>query len=175
MNLESDFMKALENATRFEQTGETLNLYAGNNLVVKFSGTAKNVSGDNASGENNTGEIRLENKKWILTAIAGKPLPKLEKTPFPVFDQQKQSAGGDTGCNSFGGSYKTEANKISITEIISTMSACIEDERMSVEREFLGSLQKTNRFEIKGGKLNFYEGDKLFCLVFGAAGGAGLF
>lgn len=161
MKLEGDFTKTLEQATRFERRGETLNLYAGNNLTLKFSGTAKNASGENTSGENNSGEILLEDKKWTLAAIAEKPLPKLEKTPFLIFDQQKQSAGGDTGCNSFGGSYKIEANKISIAEIISTMRACVEDERMNVEREFLGGLQKTNRFEKKGGKLNLYEGDKL--------------
>lgn len=41
------------------------------------------------------------------------------------------------------------------------MRACIEDEEMNVEREFLGGLQKTNRFEINGGKLILYDGDNL--------------
>lgn len=167
MKLEGDFVKALEQTTRFERQGETLNLYAGNNLILKFSGMAKNASGENTSGENDSDETRLEDKRWTLAAIAEKPLPKLEKTPFLVFDKQKQSAGGDTGCNSFGGSYKTQANKISVTEIISTMRACIEAERMNIEREFLGGLQKTNRFEVKAGKLNLYEGDKLL-LTFNA-------
>ena len=74
--------------------------------------------------------------------------------------KEKHSAGGNSGCNSFGGSYKTDANKISITEIIQTFIAC-EDERGNVERGFLGVLPKANRFEIKAGKLNLYEGDRL--------------
>lgn len=163
MKLESDFIKALENATRFEQTGETLNFYAGNNLILKFSGAAKNTSGNqnsNVAGNENSNTVRLEDKKWILTAIAGKAVPKIETIPFLVFDKQKTSAGGNSSCNGFGGSYQTETDKISITEIIQTFIAC-EDERGSVEREFLGGLQKANRFEIKTGKLNLYEGERL--------------
>lgn len=154
MKLESDFIKALENANRFEQISDSLNFYAGNDLIAKFSAAAKDKPDD-------SGNSGLEDKKWILTSIAGKPLPKIEAVPFLVFDKQKQSAGGNSGCNSFGGSYKTEADKISFTEIISTQRACIEDERMNIERDFLGGLQKANHFEIKNGKLNLYEGDAL--------------
>ncbi len=132
----------------------TLNLFAENRFVLKFSAAAKTVS----DGENSN-TVKLEDKKWILTSIAGKPVPKTETVPFLVFDKQKSSAGGDSGCNVFGGSYKAGDDKISITEIISTQRACIEDERMNIEREFLGGLQKATRFEIKAGKLNLYEGD----------------
>ncbi len=162
MKLENDFVKALEQTTRFEQMGETLNLFAGNNLILKFSGAAKTAS----DGENSN-TVKLEDKKWILTMIAGKLLPKIETVPFLIFDKQKQSAGGDSGCNVFGGSYKTEGDKISIIEIISTQRACIEDERMNIEREFFDNLQKAKRFEIKAGKLNLYESD-LLLLTFGA-------
>jgi len=41
------------------------------------------------------------------------------------------------------------------------MRACIEDERMNVEREFLGGLQNANRFEIKNAKLNLFQNDNL--------------
>ena len=153
MKLESDFIKALETVNRFEQTGSLLNFYAGNDLIVKFS--AEKVKPDNF------GDSGLAEKKWILTSIAGKSLPKIKAVPFMVFDKQKQSAGGDSGCNSFGGNYKTEADKISFSELISTQRACIEDERANIEREFLGGLQKANRFEISSGKLNLYESDAL--------------
>ena len=102
--------------------------------------------------------MKLEDKKWVLTSIAGKPTPKIEKDAFLVFDKQKSSADGNSGCNSFGG-YETDADKISFTEIIQTFIAC-EDERGTVEREFLGGLQKANRFEIKAGKLNLFEGSR---------------
>ena len=163
MKLETDFIKSLETVTRFEQTSDTLAFFAGDNLILKFSGAAKNSSDNqnsNAAGNENSNAVKLEDKKWILTAIAGKPVPQLEKEPFLVFDKQKQSAGGNSSCNGFGGSYETDGGKISITEIIQTFIAC-EDERGNIERGFLGGLQKANRFEIKAGKLSLYEGEKL--------------
>ena len=41
--LESDFIKALGRVTRFEQKGDTLNLFAENNLILEFSGAAKTL------------------------------------------------------------------------------------------------------------------------------------
>lgn len=155
MKLESDFLKALENTTRFAQQGDTLNFYAADNLILKFSGTPKS-----SSDTDNSTAVRLEDKKWILATIAGKAVPKLENAPFLVFDKQKAGAGGNSGCNSFGGSYKSEGDKISITEIISTQIAC-EDERGNIEREFFDNLRKVNRFEIKAGKLNLYASETL--------------
>jgi heat shock protein HslJ len=159
MKLETDFIKSLETVTRYKQTGDTLIFYAGENPVLKFSGAAKNTNSNDNSGNENSNVVKLEDKKWVLTSIAGKPTPKIEKDAFLVFDKQRGSAGGNSGCNSFGGSYKTDADKISFTEIIQTFIAC-EDERGGVERQFLGGLQKANRFEIKAGTLNLFEGDR---------------
>lgn len=156
MKQETDFLKALGQTTRYAQLGATLEFYAENNLVLKFTSTHAKVS-DDANSVN----TKLEDKKWILVEIAGKLVPKVEETPFIVFDKTKSSAGGNTGCNSFGGTYKTDGNNISITEIISTQRACVEDERMNIERALLDGLQKANRFEIKAGKLHLYRGDSL--------------
>ena len=41
------------------------------------------------------------------------------------------------------------------------MRACIEDERMNVEREFKNGLENANRFELAGGKLNLYRNRNL--------------
>ncbi len=154
MKLESDFLKALKQATGFEQKDNLLNLFAGDNLILKFSGAAKVDS-----GKGTLITVKLEGKKWILVSISGKPLPKIEKTPFLIFNKWRASAGGDSGCNSYGGSYKTEGDKISITEIRSTKRACIEEKQTDVERELLDGLKRTKHFEIKAGKLNLYEGD----------------
>jgi heat shock protein HslJ len=84
-----------------------------------------------------------------------------------VFDKSKNGAGGNTGCNVFGGSYEADGKKIAITEIISTMRACVEDDRMSVERELLDGLRDSNRYEIKGGKLYLYAGQRLLLTLQG--------
>jgi heat shock protein HslJ len=81
--------------------------------------------------------------------------------PFLVFDAAKSSAGGNTGCNVFGGNYESKGKTIRNFDTVSTMRACIEDERMTFEREFMDALQKANRFEIKGEKLFLYRSEKL--------------
>ena len=154
MKLETDFTRALERVTRFERTGNNLSLYARNRLVLKFKETAKSNSDNNAN-------IKLEDRKWVLEAIKNRNLPKIETLPFINFDKAKNSAGGNTGCNVFGGNYSVTRDTIVITNIISTMRACIEDERMNVEREFKNGLQNANRFEIVGKKLNLYRNKTL--------------
>jgi heat shock protein HslJ len=154
MKLEADFTRALERVTRFEKTGNNLSLYARNRLVLKFKGTAKTDPDDNSG-------VNLEDKKWVLESIKDRRLPKIEIAPFISFDKSKGSAGGNTGCNVFGGKYSVTRSTIAITDIISTMRACIEDERMNVEREFKNALENANRFELAGNKLNLYRGRNL--------------
>ncbi|HVE59984.1 MAG TPA: META domain-containing protein [Pyrinomonadaceae bacterium] len=160
MKLETDFTRALGKVTRFEKNGNNLSLYARNRLVLKFKGTEKSGSDDNSS-------LKLEDKKWVLESIKGRNLPKIETLPFINFDKSKKSAGGNTGCNVFGGNYSVTRDTIAITNIISTMRACIEDERMRVEREFKNGLENADRFEITGGKLNLYR-NKTLLLTFRA-------
>lgn len=160
MKLESNFTNALEKVTRFKKVGDTLQLYAQNRVVLKFRATTKSEPDNNST-------LRLEDKKWVLESIKNAPLPKIETEAFINFDKTKGSAGGNTGCNVFGGNYTASGSTISFSNIISTMRACIEDERMNVEREFKNGLQNANRFEIKGEKLSLYQ-DKKLLLTFRA-------
>jgi heat shock protein HslJ len=160
MKLETDFTRALERVTRFERNGNNLSLYARNRLVLKFKGTEKTEQNDNA-------KIRLEDKKWVLESIKTRTLPEVEIAPFINFDKTKGSAGGNTSCNVFGGNYTASGETIRIFDLISTMRACIEDERMNIEREFKNGLQDANRFEIAGRKLYLYR-NKVLLLTFRA-------
>ncbi len=161
MKLEADFVRALERVTRFEKNGNNLSLFIRNRLVLKFKGTTKDNSDNDAS-------VKLEDKKWVLESIKNRSLPKVEIEPFINFDKTKASAGGNTGCNVFGGNYSVTGETIRFSNIISTMRACIEDERMNIEREFKNGLEKANRFEIVKGKLNLYQ-NRTLLLTFRAA------
>ncbi len=153
--LESDFIRALENANRFDRRGNSLEFYVRRRLVMKFTAQTKQRPEDPAD------EVRLEDKKWMLEAIRGVPVSKLGRAAFVVFDKAKGSAGGNTGCNVFGGSYSAIARTLKLTEVISTMRACIEDERMKIEREFLDGLEKANRYDIRRDKLMLYQNNRL--------------
>lgn len=102
-------------------------------------------------------ESRLEDKKWVLESIAGKAIVLSASKPFVNFDVAKGSLGGDTGCNVFGGSLAVKDNLIDASNMISTMRACEEDDRMTIERQLLDGLEKADRFEIEGNKLTLFE------------------
>ena len=154
--VETAFVKALENVDRYRERANTLELYDRNRLVIKLAATKLPQQDDRVS---------LEDRKWILDSIGSDPASKLGRTAFVVFDKTKQSAGGNSSCNVFGGSYTTKGSTLKITEVVSTMRACVEDERMSIERQFFDGLEKANRYEIAKGKLMLYR-DKRLLLTF---------
>jgi heat shock protein HslJ len=157
--VEGAMLAALNSATSYKLADERLRLYSGRTLVAGFGPRSVNIDED---GPLNVSDgLKLEDKKWVLESISGAAIPKVEQEAFLIFDPEKGSAGGDTSCNAYGGSYKTDGNKIAITEIISTMRACVEDQRMNIERGFLDGLRAANRYEIKADKLLLYRHDKL--------------
>ena len=105
----------------------------------------------------------LESHKWELTTIGNDQIKTGDgETPFLSFDKEKGSAGGNTGCNVFGGSYEvTSESSIRIYDTISTMRACIEDDRMAVERKFMDALLEVDRFVVDGEALRLYKGEEM--------------
>lgn len=144
------------------QIGDTLELYRRNQLVMKFTAIAKEYtdSGDSS-------RIRLEDRKWMIEQIGTRVNIKALPEAFVVFDEKKHSAGGNSSCNVFGGSYTTTGDRLRITNVISTMRACIEDELMQVERGFLDGLRNANRFAIRDNRLMLYRGNEILLTLRG--------
>jgi len=176
MKREREFLQALREATRYRISGATLRIYAGRRQVLKFERAYSGApdlpapNDDAVSGElpkiADEDWVRLEDRKWVLDEEYSGIPENNSAAPFINFTKNTKpgplgitrgSAGGNTGCNVFGGSYSVTGGKIGISEIISTMRACIEDDRMDTERRFLDGLRKANRFEIRGGELYLYE------------------
>lgn len=149
MKVETDFLRALGETTKFKKNGKSLKFYAGKNMVASFILAKQNAES----------ATKLEDKKWILETINDKAVAQTETVAFLSFDKEKSSAGGNSSCNVFGGTYSVDGANLKISEIISTMRACIEDERINIEREFMNALQNIDRFEIKAGKLYLYQGE----------------
>lgn len=149
---ENVFLKALEDTKRFTETNRTLALMdRRGRTILRFTRMRTGVQES----------IRLEDRKWVLEQIKGRqtfvPLPYA----FLTFDAEKGTAGGNSSCNSFGGNYKVSGSSITITNVISTMRACIEDNKMSVERDLFEGLRFARRFEIKDGRLHLYRGNEI--------------
>jgi heat shock protein HslJ len=108
------------------------------------------------------GAATLTGSKWILESIKGRqtfaPLPDA----FIRFDEKRKSVGGDTSCNSFGGNFRTSGrDTISVTKVIMTMRACVEDDKMAVQQDMMAGLGAANRYEIRDGRLLLYHGSRL--------------
>ena len=147
---EAALVKALEAATRYRLIGNTLELSDKNRVIARFHAARGSDDDHDDSG--------LGDKKWMLESIKGTPIANAARGAFLVFDRKKMSAGGDSSCNVFGGSYKVDGRRIAITEIVSTMRACVEDERMEIERAFFDSLEKADRYAIDNNKLTLHRG-----------------
>ncbi len=150
MENEAAFIAALQKATSFRIADGKLKLMNGRRVLAKFKA---------ADAETETATSDLEAKKWMLASIKGTAVRELEEAAFLVFDREKASAGGNSGCNAFGGSYESKRSTIRIFDMVSTMRACIEDDRMDIERGLLGGLQGANRFEIRDGQLHLFNGE----------------
>lgn len=157
--VEASVLSALNRATRYQVTQDRLRIYAGDRLRLQFDNNDRAADDDEAPRV--ADQLGLDDRRWILESIAGAPIPKVEEEAFIVFDPVKGSAGGNTSCNVYGGSYTANGDKLSITDTISTMRACIEDKRMDIEREFLDALRQTDHFEIRADKLMLYRRNKL--------------
>lgn len=76
------------------------------------------------------------------------------------------AVGANSGCNSMGGEYQVEGNKITFSEMTSTLMAC-DDDRMAQESAFAQALNGTATFEIEDNTLAITNGDMV--LVFSSA------
>lgn len=135
------------------------------------------IASNLAAGENGftlkssyTNDSTLYGKKWYVKMIhlpVGNDLPSFKtdtvngKTTFITFNNMKKSAGGNGGCNSFGGTLSVKGDNIHISQIIATQMYC--EGIQQTENDFFSALRKVNRFEIKGKALLMYE-DKLLML-----------
>ena len=163
--IENAVIAALNKGTRFTLAHDRLRLYSGRTLLAEFGPRSVDIDKDRPL--NATEQLQLSDKKWVLESVRGAAVPKVGQEPFIIFDPVKGSAGGDTSCNAFGGDYKVNGSRIVITQIISTMRACIEDDRMTIEREFLDGLRSADRFIIDSEKLMLYRRDKLLLTLVG--------
>jgi heat shock protein HslJ len=148
---EGAFLKAIRDTSRYERTGNSLRFMdRRGRTLLQFQRV-----------ENERSYTSLESKKWVLERIKGRQTFVALPYAFVNFDAEKGSAGGNTSCNVFGGDYSVRGNSIAFSNIISTMRACVEDNKMSVERDMLDGLREARRFEIRDGRLRLYRGNEL--------------
>ena len=103
-----------------------------------------------------------ENSRWKLVSLDmnGTKTPALDGTEVTLSFQTSGQVGGNSGCNSFGGSYRVEGTKIQFGEIMSTLMACADPKVMDQEQAYLAALQKISSYELSGDQLTLLNGDQ---------------
>lgn len=158
MEAEQEFLDAMKSVTRYRVRGSVLTLYAGRKAVLKFEG----MTNDDAPEPQKFG---LGDRKWLLDTIGQNEKVAATYGAFINFDPEEKTAGGNTGCNVFGGNYTAEGGKFSFMNTIATLRACIEDDRNDLERKMLEALESADRIEIFEDRLTLYSGSRVV-LVF---------
>lgn len=65
---------------------------------------------------------------------------------------------GNSGCNSFGGTYQVDGNELRFEQLAQTLMACTEPQgNMEQEQAYMRALNSTERFEIRNGSLVLFD------------------
>ena len=108
----------------------------------------------------------LYNTRWSLKKIHENGKEEIVTTKaFIRFDKEKNSAGGNGSCNSFGSTATINGNEINFKNIFSTKMFC--EQVQQIENKYFTQLGTANKFEIKESSLFLYH-DKQLLLEFKA-------
>ena len=91
------------------------------------------------------GEDALDGTAWQLVTM-GDELPLPESTLTIAFEDGQ--AGGSAGCNSYGGTYTIKDNEFGLTDIASTLMACLDSGVMEQEQAYLVFLGEVTSYNI---------------------------
>ncbi|WP_052172459.1 META domain-containing protein [Psychroserpens jangbogonensis] len=117
-------------------------------IILKSCGSSQDV----ASAANTTDMITNE------TISGTYVLEQLDTTNVTdeltlEFDSKTNKVSGFAGCNRFFGTYTTDGNTISLSELGATRMMC-EDEANKIELKMFQTLAKVNAYELTNGKLS---------------------
>lgn len=98
------------------------------------------------------GNVQLSGK-YNVTEIDGSTIS--ENAPYISFFALDKTIRGNTGCNSYFGSYTLDLYALSFSDIGSTEMAC-DPPIMEVENTFLSALNNTGSYEIQNRVLTLY-------------------
>ncbi len=123
-------------------------------LPFLYIGLVFLISCSSSKVQNNTGSLSANH--WDLVSISGKLLDaNATKTgiPYMLFSADNGFTG-NTGCNTFTGSYKLENGKLTLDPGAITKMFCAD----VPETEFLSALRQTTGYKITGSELLLLNG-----------------
>ena len=155
MDQESTYLKALEQVKSFSINGDQLTLKDANgqNLLV-YNAQSQDLSGTSweVIGYNN-------GKQAVTSVLAG--------TALTAEFGMDGTLSGNSGCNTYSGSYTVNGNQITIGPLASTRMACGEPAGvMEQESQYLAALQSAATYKIEGNGLELRTADGALAVDF---------
>jgi heat shock protein HslJ len=140
MEQESAYLEALSRAYGYWLTGDQLILNSSLGALT-YRQTAPVTSMDQS--------YLLQGVTWYLVSINTTPVVAGSGVANVYFDANS-TLNGFTGCNSMSGSYTTDIDKISISQLSSTKAACPDSASSAQETAFLNGLSSAQTYQVAG-------------------------
>lgn len=110
------------------------------------------------------GESLLAGTGWTLVSIGETPVVAGSKVTLRFGEDGH--AGGSAGCNQYGAPYVEGEGTLTFDTIISTLMACVDEDVMAQEIDYLAALQQVSAFTLDGDQLVLTGEDEAKRLVF---------
>lgn len=113
------------------------------------------------------GTAALEHR-WILTSFGRASADRPASVDRPA-EMTLDAAGrvtGDTGCNSFGGSWSITGDTLRLGEVAMTLRGCVGDDVIAQEEAISRALSSTKTATVDGDRLTIRATDGSATLVF---------
>lgn len=150
MGLEQEFISVMNN--------KMLKITRKKNTVIFKDFHGKTIMEFTVPTQNGTWSF-IGKKNWKLIQLEG--VGKDFGSVLIKFDTAADKVSGNSGCNSFFGTYAADGDFVSFSKIGTTRMVCSDDETAIIEKKILGFLNNKLRFDLADQTLNFYLDDKL--------------
>ena len=138
--VERAYLERLPQVSAYRTSGGTLTLLNGDEVLLRYDATiaAEAILGDWTVTSYFSGNA-------ITSVLGGVDMT----TTFAALD-----VTGNTGCNTFHGSYQVQGDEITIGPLTSTRAACPTEELQQQETDFLAALGLATTFRVTANRLD---------------------
>lgn len=100
----------------------------------------------------------LANTSWQLTSFGATDAetPVVADSTVTLAFSADGQAGGNAGCNTYGGSYQVQGDSLSFGELTRTLVACADEAIMQQEEQYMQALQSASRFDMTADHLTIW-------------------
>ena len=112
------------------------------------------------SADFSTGQQALAGSEWHLVAmgpVGSGSLPAPDARITIKFGNDGRISGSG-GCNSYGGNYLVQGNRLTLSQVFSTKRACIDANANKQESQYFAALETASRFRLTRKQLTVYYG-----------------